>query len=70
MSGKGLLWSSEQIETLLDVWADENIKTQLENTLKGVVQDFQHRTSFSSEPVCHSSVETVFKKIHPVLTFG
>lgn len=34
MSGKGLLWSSEEIESLLEVWADENIKTQLENTHK------------------------------------
>ena len=36
-------------------------------TLKGVVRDFGHRTSFPSEPVCYLTLETVFNTFHSVL---
>ena len=34
--------------------------------VKGVVRDFGHRTSLSSEPVFYLSLETVFNTFHSV----
>lgn len=33
MSGKSVLWRTEEI-CLLEIWADENLKCQMENTYK------------------------------------
>lgn len=34
MAAKGALWSAAEVQCLLEIWADENIKEQLETTHK------------------------------------
>ena len=50
-----------------DAWKLRTATLAVCGWLKGVVQDFGHRTSFPIEPVCYLSLETVCNTLYSVL---